>query len=1554
MASIVPTSVYGAEGVEGIIGGDDYAVLEDSGEDEEIPGQARDDGYYSADDGYNYDGGYYNDGGYDADYEADYEVDEDDDYLEADAVVPAPGIEPALIGISPFNLAFWGGPADGLLQGEVDSWAGSFGSLGMGTVDIDGTPSGTLTIPPFTEVTIVGSATTTSPFILMIDATSTVIFNGQITSGATLNTVTLGGVAGVGELIINGTIENTAGSGNAIMASATDVIVNTGAMVSSTGNNGRAINAFNSAVTVNGGTVQATGTGGIAIGLSSGATANIIAGIIIPPLPDAPPGAGTLGSPWQISTLEHWIWMRAATAQVATPTLPQRMAGHYQLMNNLDATSLGNNVMVGDGAVANAFTGNFDGFGHTVQVAINGSFNTPVGLFRRVGAGGVVENITVGGNVQNTVGGVVGETGGLVGINTGGTIRNALSTAVVTSTGTVGGLVGLSQTGSTIEYSSATGNVSNTSDGMAGGLVGGNSAMISRSFATGNVSSGAPTVGGLVANNAGTIQDSYATGNVSGTLSIGGLVGVNTPIGVIVRSYATGNVSGTGDVGGLAGTNSNTAANAISQSIALNGNISITPTSVTTIGRIWGGGPGNGSNNFAHQHTQINGAAFGGTSSQTNQHGATTPSLDLQAQTWWANATTLNLSVSTTTGTTWFWRGGTTYPPVLNGFSGITQNPQPPTGVSHVPVTNITGVPTTATVGTALTLSGTVVPSTATNQTITWSVFDAGTTGATISGGNSLNTTAPGTAVVRATITNGATASTPYTQDFNITVSAAFVAVTNITGLPTAATVGTPLTLTGTVVPSTATNQAITWSVQNAAGTGATITGGNSFNATSAGTAVVRATITNGATASTPYTQDFNIAVSAGFVAVTNITGLPTTAMVGTPLTLSGTVVPSTATNQAITWSVQNAGTTGASITGGNTLNTTGAGTAVLTATVVNGATATTPFTHNFNVVVSATPTVPSAPQNLTAVAGNGHVNLTWNPPANSGSSPITGYQVSLDGTNWTATPNTSGLFTGLTNGVSFTFRVRAVNIIGHGPEATVTSTPMASVTPTPTPTPTATATPTPTVTPGPGAGGDNQGYSGQRDDMQAAPPWTSTHAQRPSIPNNQPGDVTVNVGGDATLSVNVSNITDGGVVTYQWYRAEGARGGSFVRVQGATEREFSPNTDNAGVNRYRVTVTNTNNATRIDGNRIVRSTSRAAVVTVTAPGAAAVPSPTHAPAAAQAQAAILPDVRVELSNGLAAQLQGLLGDGFNNLDINVGTSASNTNGGFVTADISFSVSNAELNNTLNSYLPYMLQEPNAYYTIVVDLSGFMGDGQNRHRVVAIHNGAVVGGGISNPDTVFSVDASTMGQFTIAYVANLRRLVLSPDSHNITDLAGNMSMQTMDVLPVIQDGRVMIPIRFIAEALGADVSWTPSADGRASTIHIGFNGQTLSFGIGELTPELAALGMDVPAQIVDDRTMVPLRFVSEFFGATVDWNSQSRSIGITGYGTAGSGGLLSLWTNEYEMMPAREEEDASGAPAVDADDIPPDPELEHYLSEQRRMAQGLLSLAELRALGILK
>ena len=211
-----------------------------------------------------------------------------------------------------------------------------------------------------------------------------------------------------------------------------------------------------------------------------------------------------------------------------------------------------------------------------------------------------------------------------------------------------------------------------------------------------------------------------------------------------------------------------------------------------------------------------------------------------------------------------------------------------------------------------------------------------------------------------------------------------FVAVTDITGAPSVATANTPLTLTATVTPDNATNKVIVWTVQNAGATGANITDGNTLHTTAAGTVIVRAAIINGADMKANFTKDFTITVNSGFVAVTNITDVPIGATAGKPLTLKGAVIPSNATNQTITWTVQDMGSTGANITDGNTLNTTTAGTVKVRATIVNGEGPAADFAKDFEITVGLIGIVgdPYVGVTLTVdingLAGGGIISFQW------------------------------------------------------------------------------------------------------------------------------------------------------------------------------------------------------------------------------------------------------------------------------------------------------------------------------------------------------------------------------------------------------------------------------------------------------------------------------------------------------------------------------------------------------------------------------------------------
>ena len=131
----------------------------------------------------------------------------------------------------------------------------------------------------------------------------------------------------------------------------------------------------------------------------------------------------------------------------------------------------------------------------------------------------------------------------------------------------------------------------------------------------------------------------------------------------------------------------------------------------------------------------------------------------------------------------------------------------------------------------------------------------------------------------------------------------------------------------------------------------------------------------------------------------------------------------------------------------------------------------------------------------------------------------------------------------------------------------------------------------------------------------------------------------------------------------------------------------------------------------------------------------------------------------------------------------------------------------------------------------------------------------------------FSDGTSATATVTVEAGATRIRLVISKLTYTVNGVS-----KTMDVAPSIIESRTVVPLRFIAEALGAKVTW----DGASGTASVELNGKTLKVTVGQIAP-----GMDVPAMILNDRTMVPLRYVSETLGCEVVWIGETQTIDIT-------------------------------------------------------------------------
>lgn len=132
---------------------------------------------------------------------------------------------------------------------------------------------------------------------------------------------------------------------------------------------------------------------------------------------------------------------------------------------------------------------------------------------------------------------------------------------------------------------------------------------------------------------------------------------------------------------------------------------------------------------------------------------------------------------------------------------------------------------------------------------------------------------------------------------------------------------------------------------------------------------------------------------------------------------------------------------------------------------------------------------------------------------------------------------------------------------------------------------------------------------------------------------------------------------------------------------------------------------------------------------------------------------------------------------------------------------------------------------------------------------------------------------------------------------------------TFDVQPTLINDRTMVPMRAIFEALGARVAWN---DQNEAVTGISRAGKRVVIAIGSNTAMVngKASEIDQPPVLINDRTLVPLRFISESFDCKVDWDDATQTVTITEdtgnsstngqimYLGVGSFDVLGCWTME--------------------------------------------------------
>ena len=159
---------------------------------------------------------------------------------------------------------------------------------------------------------------------------------------------------------------------------------------------------------------------------------------------------------------------------------------------------------------------------------------------------------------------------------------------------------------------------------------------------------------------------------------------------------------------------------------------------------------------------------------------------------------------------------------------------------------------------------------------------------------------------------------------------------------------------------------------------------------------------------------------------------------------------------------------------------------------------------------------------------------------------------------------------------------------------------------------------------------------------------------------------------------------------------------------------------------------------------------------------------------------------------------------------------------------------------------------------------------------------------LKDKDGVYTINEENVPYMSVIFEQDPETIIASPIPKVIPDLSITLNGAPVitDVPPYIENNRTMVPVRAISEAFGADVKW--NSEKRLVTI-TGANGTVIELTIGDPVLSVTKEGsspkpvtMDVSAVLKDSRTFVPVRFIADALGLSVDWNSESRTVILKG------------------------------------------------------------------------
>lgn len=129
---------------------------------------------------------------------------------------------------------------------------------------------------------------------------------------------------------------------------------------------------------------------------------------------------------------------------------------------------------------------------------------------------------------------------------------------------------------------------------------------------------------------------------------------------------------------------------------------------------------------------------------------------------------------------------------------------------------------------------------------------------------------------------------------------------------------------------------------------------------------------------------------------------------------------------------------------------------------------------------------------------------------------------------------------------------------------------------------------------------------------------------------------------------------------------------------------------------------------------------------------------------------------------------------------------------------------------------------------------------------------------------------------TLTAILSTFAVTASAADNPLTVTVDGTAVAFPDQQPVIKNSRTLVPVRFIAEALGYEVEW----DEKVNAAVIDHGRIVMYIGTNHAIIDGKHKTLDVKSELIGDRTMVPLRVIAETLDCTVDWLNEIRTVQI--------------------------------------------------------------------------